>query len=466
MPTQVSQDLDIAQLVQKQRDFFASEQTKALAFRKKQLQKLYDLFQAEEQNILEALRQDLGKHEFEAYMTELGFVMVELQQTIKNLNRWAKPKKVSTPLFHFKASSYIYPEPYGNVLVIAPWNYPFQLLFAPVIGALAAGNTVVLKPSEFAPNMAAWCEKHINQHFDQGLMRVVSGGIPETQALLEEKFDYIFFTGGTAVGKIIYQAAAKHLTPVTLELGGKSPCIVDKDTDLNTTAKRIAWGKFVNVGQTCVAPDYLLVDRKIYRPLVEKIQAYIEQFYGSDAEASPYYGRIVHDKHWQRLHGYLQGGKVIYGGQHKRENRYFGPTLMAEVDLEHPLMTEEIFGPILPILVYDTQSQALDFVRQRPKPLALYVFSQNEKFVERTLAQTSAGGVTVNDILVHLANSDLPFGGVGDSGIGAYHGQSSFDLFSHQKSVLKRSFLIDDPVRYAPYKLNIKWLRRLMDWTL
>lgn len=458
--------LDAKSLLQVQQQFFASDQTRPLAFRKQQLQKLKKLIEQNEAAILEALHQDLRKHEFEAYATEIGFVLVELNTALQQLDKWAKPEKVGTPLFHFKASSQIYSEPYGNILVIAPWNYPFQLLLAPVIGAIAAGNTVVMKPSEYAPHTAKLVTKMINEHFEPGLLKVVEGGVEETQALLKERWDYIFFTGGTAVGKIIYQAAAKHLTPVTLELGGKSPCIVDKDTHLDYTAKRIVWGKFINAGQTCIAPDYLLVDRKVVEPLKEKLAAYIRQFFGENPQQSNSYPRIVNERHFNRLVSYLSDGRVFVGGQHEVKDLYLAPTLLTEVKEDSPVMQDEIFGPILPILTYDNLGQAIEFIRQRPKPLALYIFSKDDKKVERVLEKVSAGGVTVNDTLMHIANAELPFGGVGDSGIGAYHGQHSFDLFSHKKSVLKRSFMIDDPVRYAPYKMNIKWLRRLMDWTL
>jgi aldehyde dehydrogenase (NAD+) len=457
----------IQQLLTQQRAFFASNASKNLDFRKKQLQKLKDIIENNEDAISKALHKDLRKHEFESYATEIGFVLKDLDKALANFNKWARPQAVSTPLFHFKAESYIQSEPYGNVLIIAPWNYPFQLLLAPLVGAMAAGNTAILKPSEFAVHTSALITKLINENFATEYLHVVAGGIAETQALLAEKFDYIFFTGGTNVGKIIYQAAAKHLTPVTLELGGKSPCIVDRDTHLQYTAKRIMWGKFVNAGQTCIAPDYILVDKKIKADLVAKFKECIKNFYTENPQKSPYYGRIINEKHFDRLNTYLSGGNILAGGQVDKNDLYIAPTLVDNIDLDHPIMQEEIFGPILPIVEYDHIQQAIDFIKARAKPLALYMFSSNQGRIDSVLKDTSAGGVTINDTLMHIANGSLPFGGVGDSGMGAYHGEHSFNLFSHKKSVLHRSFLVEEPVRYAPYnKIPKKWLKKLMDWTL
>jgi aldehyde dehydrogenase (NAD+) len=456
-----------AALVKQQRQYFATNVTKKVEFRKKQLQKLRQLLTEHEDEIIAALRHDLHKHEFEGYATEVGFVVKDLDKAINKLEKWAAPQAVSTPLFHFKANSYTQAEPYGNTLIISPWNYPFQLLFAPLVGAMAAGNTAILKPSEFAEATSKVAAKIINDNFDAQYIHLVEGGVPETQALLAQKFDYIFFTGGTGVGKIIYKAAAENLTPVTLELGGKSPCIVDHDTHLNYTAKRIVWGKFVNAGQTCIAPDYLLVDKKIKPQLVERIKHYITQFYGENPQKSDSYGRIINQRHHQRIAAYLQDGTVLHGGQCDEDDRYIAPTLLDNVDVDAPLMQDEIFGPLLPIIEYEDLREAIDFIKKRSKPLALYIFSKNDLKIQRILSETSAGGVTINDTLMHIANSELPFGGVGDSGIGAYHGKHSFNTFSHQKAVLHRSFLIEEPVRYAPYnKVSRKWLKRIMDWTL
>jgi aldehyde dehydrogenase (NAD+) len=463
----VSLAAQAAEAVKLQRQYFATNITKKLDFRRRQLTKLRQLLVEHEDEIIKALHSDLHKHEFEAYATEVGFVVKDLDKALSKLDKWAAPQAVSTPLFHFKANSYTMAEPYGNTLIIAPWNYPFQLLFAPIIGAMAAGNTAIVKPSEYAPATAKIAAKIINQNFEPQYLHLVEGGIAETQALLAQKFDYIFFTGGTGVGKVIYKAAAEHLTPVTLELGGKSPCIVDYDTQLNYTAKRLVWGKFVNAGQTCIAPDYVLVDKKIKAALIEKIKHYITKFYGDNPQKSDSYGRIINERHFERIIGYLKDGKIVHGGQHDISDKFIAPTVIDAPDLNAPLMQDEIFGPLLPIIEYEDIREAIDFIKQRPKPLALYIFSKNDLKIQRILSETSAGGVTINDTLMHIANSDLPFGGVGDSGIGAYHGQHSFNTFSHTKAVLHRSFLVEEPVRYAPYnKVSRKWLKRIMDWTL
>lgn len=456
----------VQQLLAAQRAYFASGQTKELKFRKTQLLKLKKMLIEHEDAIIEVLHKDLGKHEFEAYATEIGFVLVELDKTLAKLNKWAKPQKVKTPPFLYVASSSVQAEPYGNILIIAPWNYPVQLMIAPLIGALAAGNTAILKPSEFSVHTSALLADLLNKTFDANYVKVVEGAVEETQALLQEKFDYIFFTGSTKVGSIVYQAAAKHLTPVTLELGGKSPCIVDHDVHLDYTAKRIVWGKFINVGQTCIAPDYLLVDQKIMPALIEKLKYYIHKFFGEDPQQSDALGRIINHRHFDRLLSYLEDGTIIEGGQHDRDNRYIAPTLVVDVSKDAKIMQNEIFGPILPIFPYGNLKEAVDLINQGDKPLALYLFTKNKKKVDMVLEQTSAGGVTINDTLMHITNAALPFGGVGASGIGAYHGQHSFDLFSHKKPILHRSFLVEEPVRYAPYKLKRNWLRKLMDWTL
>jgi len=456
----------IKTIVQKQRDYFNSGATKSVKFRKEKLTLLKNLVSTHEADFIEALKKDLRKHEFEAYATEIGFVLIELKKAISNVEKWAKPRTVPTPLFHFNGSSFVQPEPYGVTLLISPWNYPFQLLFAPLVGAMAAGNTAVLKPSEFAPATSAMIAKVISENFAPEYIACIEGGIPESKALLEEKFDYIFFTGGTNVGRIVYQAAAKHLTPVTLELGGKSPCIVDRDTNISLTAKRIVWGKFVNAGQTCIAPDYVLVDKSVKDQLIAKIIEYVKKSYGDDAQRSEHYPRIINQQHLKRVAAYIEDGDILFGGKVDESDNYIEPTLLENVSEDAKVMTDEIFGPILPIIEYDNLNEAIAFINKRPKPLALYIFSKDDKKVQKVLSETSAGGVTVNDTLLHIANPHLPFGGVGESGIGAYHGQLSFDVFSHMKSVLRRTFLVDDPVRYAPYKLKISWLRRLMDWTL
>lgn len=458
--------VEVQTLLQAQRDYFASNATKDLKFRKQKLEQLKQMIIENEVAIMDALHKDLRKHEFEAYATEVGFVLADINKALKNLKSWAKPKKVKTPPFHYVASSYIKSDPYGNVLIIAPWNYPVQLLLAPLVGVIAAGNTAILKPSEYAVHTSNLLTKLINKTFDAQYIKMIEGAVPETQLLLNEKFDFIFFTGSTNVGKIVYQAAAKNLTPVALELGGKSPCIVDTDIHLDYTAKRIVWGKFINVGQTCIAPDYLLVDQKIKDALVAKMKFYIKEFFGENPQESEALGRIINENHFDRLSTYLKDGDVIIGGQTDREEKYIAPTLMDNVGLEKGIMQDEIFGPILPIVEYGNLREAIDFVNSKSKPLALYIFSKNDKKIDRVLDETSAGGVCINDTLMHMANGHLPFGGVGDSGIGAYHGRHSFDLFSHEKAVLHRSFLVEEPIRYAPYKLSLKWIKKIMDWTL
>ncbi|CAA6814690.1 MAG: Aldehyde dehydrogenase (EC [uncultured Aureispira sp.] len=457
---------EVQAIIQAQRDYFATNATKDLKFRKQKLEQLKKMIIDNEAAIIEALYKDLRKHEFEAYGTEIGFVLTDIKKALKNLKAWAKPRKVKTPPFHYVASSYTQSDPYGNILIIAPWNYPMQLLLAPLVGVIAAGNTAILKPSEYAMHTSNLLTKLINSTFNPRYIKVIEGAVSETQLLLNEKFDFIFFTGSTNVGKLVYQAAAKHLTPVALELGGKSPCIVDTDIHLDYTAKRIVWGKFINVGQTCIAPDYLLVDQKIKDALVAKIKFYIHEFFGENPQNSEALSRIINEKHFDRLSTYLKEGTIIEGGQSDRADKYIAPTLMENVDLEKGIMQEEIFGPILPIIEYGNLREAIDFVNSKSKPLALYIFSKNEKRIDRVLNETSAGGVCINDTLMHIANGHLPFGGVGDSGIGAYHGRHSFDLFSHEKAVLHRSFLIEEPIRYAPYKLGLKVIRKVMDWAL
>lgn len=461
-----NQELEIESTLLLQRNFFKTGETKSIAFRKEQLLLLKKSIEKNETRILEALHKDLRKHSFEAYATEIGFVLVEINKTLQNLDRWAKPRPVATPLFHFNGSSEIIPEPYGNTLIISPWNYPFQLLLAPLIGAMAAGNTAILKPSEFAPATSSLLVEMIQSIFSPAYIAIFDGGVEVSKTLLQLKFDYIFFTGGTEIGRIVYQSAAKHLTPVTLELGGKSPCIVDKDTHIATTAKRIVWGKFVNAGQTCIAPDYILVDASIKDALVAAMIEYIRKSYGDSPQDSEFYPRIINANHWNRLNNYLQNVRILHGGTGDINDLFISPTIIDSIHSEHPILQEEIFGPILPVISYQEISEAIEIINAKSKPLALYIFSKDDKKVNRVLHEVSAGGVTVNDTLLHIANPHLPFGGVGDSGLGNYHGQRSFDTFSHLKSVLRRSFLIDDPVRYPPYKLKLSWLKKLMDWTL
>lgn len=462
----ISEQEQIVATMKKHRAYFATHATKNIDFRIEQLKKLRAAIQANEKALIEALHKDLRKSTFESYATELSLIYHEIDKTIKKIKKWARPKKVGTPLLNFKSSSYLHKDPYGVVLIISPWNYPVQLLFMPLIGAMAAGNCVVLKPSEVAPNTSALVTKIIETNFERQYISIFEGGVPTSQGLLAQKFDYIFFTGSTFVGKIVYQAAAKHLTPVTLELGGKSPCIVDKDVDIKMAAKRIAWGKLINVGQTCIAPDYLYVHKDVKYELVSLIKKNIEKMYGQDPYKSKDLGRIISDKHVSRLQKMLSGGgDVIFGGEVNANEKYMAPTLMDNVSPEHAVMQEEIFGPILPIMDFEDVNEVINFVNEGEKPLALYIFSNNKQFTNKVLKETSSGDAAVNDVVSYMINDNLPFGGVGASGLGGYHGKFSFDTFSHTKSVTYRSNIIDPPVRYAPYKMSLGMLKTIFKFS-
>jgi acyl-CoA reductase-like NAD-dependent aldehyde dehydrogenase len=453
-------------LMAKQRAFFATGKTKDLDFRKQQLQKLLDAMEKYESALLEALYKDLHKHQIDGYGTEVGLSVAEIRFMLNNVKKLAKPKSVSTSSFHIYSTSKIYKDPYGEVLIISPWNYPVLLLIQPLAGAIAAGNTVVLKPSEMSVHTSAVLVQMIREIFSEEFVAILEGGVETSQALLAEKWDYIFFTGSSQVGKIVYQAAAQHLTPVTLELGGKSPCIIDSDLHLTYSVKRFIWGKFMNAGQTCVAPDYLLVDRKMKDKVLAKMKEVTKELFGEDAQQSPTFGRIINDKHFQRLERMLEPEKIIFGGKTDAKDRYISPTFMEVEDWNCPVMQEEIFGPILPILYYDKIEEAIQKINAQPKPLAMYIFSNNNNLINKVLTETSAGGGCVNDTLMHLGSHSLPFGGVGDSGIGAYHGKYSFDTFSHEKSILRKSNLFDVVIRYISPKLSLKVMRFLFRWTL
>ncbi len=455
MNTQVS----IADIIARQQEFFKTGKTKDVGFRLEQLKVLKQAVSENQEAILQALKADLGKPEFEAYGTEIATIK-EITRAIKHLKNWTKPQKAPVSLQFFPASAEIYPEPLGVVLIIGPWNYPFNLVLSPLIGAIAAGNCTIIKPSEIAPQTSFVINKIIQKYFDPAYINVVEGGVETSQQLLAEKFDHIFFTGGTSVGKIVMEAAAKNLTPVTLELGGKSPCIVDSDTNLEQAATRIAWGKFLNSGQTCIAPDFLLVDRKIKENLLVEIQKRLKEFYGDNPATSPDYARIVNQRHFDRLVNLIKDSEIRIGGETNREERYIAPTVLDNVSLTDPVMQEEIFGPILPVIEYTNVQEAIDLINARPKPLALYLFSNNKSLQQQVLQETSSGGVCINDTLLHFGVSSLPFGGVGDSGIGKYHGKTSFDTFSHYRSVLHRSFLFNSKLFYPPYKEKLSLLKR------
>ena len=442
---------------------FESGLTRPIAWRRLQLQRLHALLTEREKDLLDALEADFQKPRFEGWATEAGFTATDVRHTLSQLSKWMRPERVRTNLANLPGSSRILREPLGCVLIISPWNYPIQLVLSPLAAALAAGNCAVLKPSELTPACATLLAKLVPEYLDREAVRVVGGAVEETTALLRERWDHIFFTGGGAVGRVVMEAAAKHLTPVTLELGGKSPCIVDADADLVTAAHRIAWAKFLNAGQTCVAPDYVLVHTSVEGALLDELKKVVTEYYGADPQKSPDFARIVNTRHHARLVGLLGDGEAVVGGQHDAATRYLAPTVLTKVKLDGKLMGDEIFGPILPVLAVDSVSEAIRFVRAREKPLALYVYSRSQDTVDEVLAGTSSGGVCVNDCVMHLTVPDLPFGGVGPSGMGAYHGKAGFDCFSHRKSVLDKSTMVDPPLRYPPYSADReKWARRLL----
>ncbi|HGG0415313.1 TPA: aldehyde dehydrogenase [Clostridium sporogenes] len=451
----------IRNILKKQKSFFEKGYTKDINFRIETLKKLKHNIKMNENNIFKALKIDLNKSEFETFITEIGIVYDEINGAIKNIKKWSKPKKVKTPITNFLASSYIYNEPYGVALIIAPWNYPFQLIMAPLVGAISAGNCVLLKPSELAVETEKIIVKIIKETFSDEYIGVVTGGVKESEALLKEKFDYIFYTGGINVGKIVMRAAAEHLTPITLELGGKSPCIVDKDANIDLAARRITWGKFLNAGQTCVAPDYLVVHRNIKEKLISSIENYIIEFFGENAFESEEYPRIINERHFKRLEGYLKEGKIVSGGKTDISNLYIEPTIIEGINLKNRIMEEEIFGPIFPVIEFEGMDEVIDIIKNNPKPLALYYFSEDKEKQEFIIKNISFGGGCINDTIMHLSTSTLPFGGVGSSGIGGYHGRASFETFSHKKSILKKSNLIDIKIRYAPFKGKINLAKKL-----
>lgn len=449
------------QLVKKQRAFFETQQTKDLHFRKAYLKKLLAEIERQEDAICDALYADFKKPKFETLAAETQFVMAELRLAIRKLNTWARPKRVSGTLLNWPSSDYVYKEPYGTVLLIAPWNYPFQLAIAPLIGAVAAGNTAVIKPSEITPHTAKIVAEIIKNVFSEEYVSVVQGGVETSQELLAQKWDYIFFTGSTRVGQIVYESAAKHLTPVTLELGGKNPTIVDDTANIEVAAKRIVWGKFLNAGQTCIATDYILVHKTVKPELIEALKKAITQFYGESIESSTDYARTVSASHYKGLLEMLEGATILFGGQTNDADNYIAPTLVDEPSRDSELMKGEIFGPILPIISYETEEDIHNYISSYGKPLATYIFSANTSFQNRILKKYSFGGGAINDTIIHITNKRLPFGGVGASGIGAYHGKRSFDLFSHAKAIVKKGTWMDIPLRYPPYNLPLKYAKMI-----
>ncbi|MFD1739060.1 aldehyde dehydrogenase [Bacillus salitolerans] len=452
---------NIQRLIQKQNEFFFTKQPKSVDYRIQLLYRLRAVLIENEQQIMNALQKDLNKSEFEAYATEVGILLKEISFITKRLKNWAKPQRSKTPVTHVGSSSYVIPEPYGVVLIIAPWNYPFLLAFSPLIGAIAAGNTAIVKPSELTPNVSSVIQSLVEQAFEEEQVAVVQGGIKESQVLLQQRVDYIFFTGSVAVGKVVMSEAAKKLIPVTLELGGKSPCIVHQDANLDLAAKRIAFGKFTNAGQTCIAPDYLLVQSSVKEAFIEKLTASIKELY-EDVFHNPNYVKIVNERHFDRLVSYLDDGLIIFGGQSDKEKRIIEPTILDQVDMNSPVMTEEIFGPIFPIIEFQDINESICIIQQKEKPLALYLFSENEAVQKEVTTKLSFGGGCINDTLMHIATPYLPFGGVGESGIGSYHGEYSFSTFSHYKSVLKQTTKVDLPFRYPTFKHGLTLLKKLL----
>ncbi|EYE88911.1 aldehyde dehydrogenase [Fervidicella metallireducens AeB] len=453
--------LDVSKVILKHKEFFEAGVTKDVNFRLEQLKKLKKAVEDREKQIMDALCKDLHKSEFESYLTEIGVVLSSINYFLKHLKKWAKVKKVRVPLNQIGSKAYIYHEPYGTVLIIGPSNYPFQLVFEPLIGAIAAGNCVILKPSELTPNTAKVIKEIITETFDENYISIVEGGKEITRDLINERVDYIFFTGSVAVGKIIAEAAGKNLIPCTLELGGKSPCIVHNDGDLEVAARRIVWGKFVNNGQTCVAPDYLLVHKDVKNDLLAKIKKYIIEFYGESPITNNDYGRIVNHRQWERLINLIDKDKVFYGGEYIEEELYISPTIIDNVNWEDKIMKDEIFGPIIPVIQYDSIESIIKKIKEREKPLALYIFTNSKDIERKIINEISYGGGCVNDTLFHLVNPNLPFGGVGASGIGAYHGKTSFETFSHKKSIMKKTTLFDFNIIFPPYRNKLKIVKKL-----
>jgi aldehyde dehydrogenase (NAD+) len=453
---------DLRNILTAQKKFFKSGRTQDLDYRLENLKRLKNGIIQNERAVLEALNKDLSRAPYESYLLEVGVVLAEIQLARRRLKSWTRPRRVRTPVHLWFASSRVYCEPYGRVLIIAPWNYPFLLSLSPLIGSIAAGNCTVLKPSEYAPHTAAIISEIMASHFEKGHITVVEGDADIGEALLDERFDYIFFTGSVAVGKRVMSAAAKNLTPVTLELGGKNPCIIDQDVNLDPAARRIVFGKFINAGQTCIAPDYLWVHQSQTANLLERIRNYLNRFYGEDPQKSPDFARIINQHHFNRLLRLLEKGDVIIGGQSDPQNLYIAPTVITNLSWDDPVMQDEIFGPILPVLEFEDLSHVISSLNSRPKPLALYIFSSRQENCRKVIDQVSFGSGCINDTVVQFANPHLPFGGVGSSGMGSYHGKTSFDILSHQKSVLKKSFIFDPPLRYPPYKNRLSILKKIL----
>ena len=456
--------MDILKIVNQQKAFFNSNATKDVNFRIETLKKLKHVLKENEDKLYTAIYSDFKKSKFETYLTEISLIYNEINDSINNLKKWSKRKRVRTNLANFPAKSFIIPEPLGTILVISAWNYPILIALTPVISAIAAGNTVVLKPSEIPNNTSKILSQLINPNFDVNHLTVIEGGVETTTELLKQKWDKIFFTGSTNVGKIIYKAAAENLTPVTLELGGKSPTFIFKDCDIKLTAKRIVWAKFLNAGQTCIAPDYLLVEKRIEIKLLKALKKEIQEFYPQSETIAENYVQIVNDKNFSRLKQLIPTDKIYHGGETNSENRSISPTLLQNINFKDSIMQEEIFGPLLPVISFDNLDDMISKVKKKEKPLALYIYSKNKKIINKLLNEISFGGGAINESLVHLSNPNLPFGGVGASGIGSYHSRAGFDTFTHYKSILHKSFLFEPNIKYLPFtKLKRRILKILLE---
>lgn len=452
----------IPQVIARQREFFATHATRPLAFRLRALERLEEVVRAHEGRIAEAMHKDYRKSAFEAYVTEIGMVLDEIRYHRRHLKGWMKPECAWPGLFNLPATARIVREPFGVSLVMAPWNYPFLLLMNPLVGSISAGNCVVAKPADYSLHTSEAIAAMLGEAFPPEHIAVFTGGRSVIQELLEERYDHICFTGSASLGRVVMEKASRHLTPVVLELGGKSPCIVDADADIELAARRIAWGKFLNAGQTCVAPDYLLVHRAVKEPLLAALKRAITRMYGEDPRQSPDFQRIINDKQMAHMKRMLERGTALCGGVVDEAERYVAPTILEGVSPDDPVMQEEIFGPVLPVQTFDQLDEAIAFVNARPKPLALYFFSGNRASQRRMIGLTSSGGACINETVMHLASPHLPFGGVGESGMGGYHGKYSFDAFSHRRSVLDKATWLDLPLRYAPYKGKLGLVKKLL----
>jgi len=453
----------ISHAMKAHRVFFASGRTRDLDFRRDHLKRLKQALFSYEERIFDAFWEDLHKARFEVFGTEIGMVSKEIALHIQKIRKWAKPRKILTDAFNFYSTSRVYHEPYGVVLIMSPWNYPLQLALLPLVGAISAGNCVMLKPAHYSRHVSEVIRELISETFDPAYISVMTGGRDINQAILNERFDFIFFTGSPPLGKIVMEKAARHLTPVTLELGGKSPCIVEPDADVDVAAQRICFGKFLNAGQTCIAPDHLLVHVDVKERLIQAMTRCIQRFYGQDPEQSPDFARIITDEQFRRLERLMHSaGTIIHGGRVNPATRYIEPTLIGNITPDDPIMQEEIFGPLLPILEYKGIEEVIDQINGREKPLALYLFTASKGVIDRVLSATSSGGGCVNETIMHVSNPRMPFGGVGNSGMGSYHGKASFDTFSHHRSILRKTTLFNPTLAYPPYKNKLRFLRRLL----